>query len=430
VKVVVIGLGFSGLRAAALLESAGVQVEMYEARGRPGGRMHCVDEGDGVMYEAGGEWIDSEHHRCMALLREYRLEPDPRAHWPQKLVFKGKQTTEHLMWNDALEDDLRVEAAARELCRDLDNPPWENTECEELDHRTLDEFLREHTSSERGLWWVTAKNRSEKGDDPERLGLLGWLAGYVNRTDREGDVVNAHRIPGGSRHLAERMLSRLKGDVQFGAVLTRIRQSGDVVKLVFEDGTAEADKVLITAPPRCLERIVFEPALNVAKRCAVEACETSRAVKIAWHFSHPWWREEEEWDGSMLSDTAIQQTWDSSLGDAAVLTAYVCGEQAVKWGGLGDPVSAGLYELGQIFPAARQQFVRGWYHDWQRDPYSRGAFSHWAPGYVMEHMKYMAPPEGRIFFAGEHTSVWGGYLEGALESAERAVREILGLAGR
>jgi monoamine oxidase len=48
----------------------------------------------------------------------------------------------------------------------------------------------------------------------------------------------------------------------------------------------------------------------------------------------------------------------------------------------------------------------------------------------MEHMRHMAPAEGRIFFAGEHTSVWGGSLEGALESAERSVREVLGLAGK
>lgn len=428
-KVAIIGLGFSGLRAAALLESSGVQVDMYEARGRPGGRMHCIDEGDGVLYEAGGEWIDSEQHRCMALLREHKLEPDHRGHWPQKLVFKGKHTNEHLIWNDALEDDLRVEAAARESCRGMKNPPWENSGCEELDQRSLDGFLREHTSSERGLWWVTAKNRSEKGDDPDRIGLMGWLAGAINRPDRDNDAVNAHRIPGGSRQLSERMLGRLKGSVQFGAVLSRIRQNGDGVKLVFEDGNAEADKVLLTIPPRCLERIVFEPALHVAKRCAIEACESGRAIKISWHFSSPWWREE-DWGGSMLSDTSIQQTWDSSMGEAAVLTAYVCGEQALKWGGLGDPVSAGLYELQQLFPAARQHYVRGWYHDWQRDPYSRGAFSHLAPGYVMEHMRHMAPAEGRIFFAGEHTSVWGGSLEGALESAERSVREVLGLAGK
>jgi monoamine oxidase len=128
----------------------------------------------------------------------------------------------------------------------------------------------------------------------------------------------------------------------------------------------------------------------------------------------------------MLCDGPLQQTWDASLGEAPVLAAYVCGEEAVRWGELGDPVAAGLYELGKIFPDAPAHFVRGWFHNWVKDPFSRGGFSHLTPGYVIEHMAHMAPPEGRIFFAGEHTSLWIGFLEGALESAERVVREVVG----
>jgi monoamine oxidase len=40
-------------------------------------------------------------------------------------------------------------------------------------------------------------------------------------------------------------------------------------------------------------------------------------------------------------------------------------------------------------------------------------------------MPEMIRPEGRIHFAGEHTSSWMGWMEGALESGERAAREIL-----
>lgn len=423
-KVAVVGLGFAGLRTAALLERAGVEVELFEARGRPGGRMHCVDEGEGVVYEAGGEWIDADHHRVLKLLKDFGLEPDSRANWPQRLVYRGKHTTEHLVWNDALEDDLRVEAVARELCRGMRNPPWDNVDFAELDQRRLDDFLRENTNSERGYWWVNAKYRSDEGDDLDRIGLLGWLSGYLNYIEREGHEMSAYRIPGGSRNLCERMVANLKAEPQFGAVLHRVRQNGDGVRLIFEDGMTDVDKVVLTLPPRCLERVVFEPALSVSKRCAVEACGISRAVKISWHFDEPWWRNQ-DWGGSMLCDGPLQQTWDSSMGEAAVLTAYVCGEDAVKWSSLGDPVAAGIYELAQMFPVCRDHFVRGWFHDWINDPYSRGAFSHLPPGYVLEHMCHISPAEGRVFFAGEHTSLWVGFLEGALESAERVVREVV-----
>ena len=40
-------------------------------------------------------------------------------------------------------------------------------------------------------------------------------------------------------------------------------------------------------------------------------------------------------------------------------------------------------------------------------------------------MPVMARPENGIHFAGEHTSPWTGWMEGALQSGERAAREVL-----
>ena len=39
----------------------------------------------------------------------------------------------------------------------------------------------------------------------------------------------------------------------------------------------------------------------------------------------------------------------------------------------------------------------------------------------------IAAPEGRVHFAGEHTSTWTGWMEGALESGERAAREVMSM---
>ena len=36
----------------------------------------------------------------------------------------------------------------------------------------------------------------------------------------------------------------------------------------------------------------------------------------------------------------------------------------------------------------------------------------------------LAHPEGRVHFAGEHTSMWTGWMQGALDSARRVAREI------
>jgi monoamine oxidase len=423
VTIGVVGLGISGLRTAMLLEGRGFDVKLFEARGRPGGRLHTIDEGQGTLYEAGGEWIDADHHRCLDLLKEFQLEPEGRPTWPQRVIFRTEMVTEDEIWNEALEDDLRVEAAARELCRDLKNPPWANIDHADLDQRTLGDFFREHTQSDEGLWWVTAQYRSDEGEDPDKIGLLGWLCGYIHYLAREGDVMSAYRVPGGFRSLCEKMVHSLRTEPHFAAVLHKITQDPTGVWLHFERSKERVDRVVITLPPPALERVVFEPALTVEKRCAVEACGMSRAVKICWEFDQPWWLEE-GWGGSMLCDGPLQQTWDGTLGESPVLTAYVCGNQAAEWAKLGDPVKAGLYELGQIYPQAGERFVRGWWHDWVTDRFALGAFSHLSPGYVLDHMANIADPESKIHFAGEHTAEWIGFIEGALESAERVVGEI------
>jgi len=422
VTIGIVGLGAAGLRTAMLLEQLGVDVQLFEARGRPGGRLHCVDEGGGAIYEAGGEWIDADHYRVLNLLKQFDMKPTTASEWPQKLMFRGKECTEATLWNDALEDDLRVEAAAREMCRELRQPPWCNTQAADLDDRTLGDFIREHTRSDRGLWWVNSKYRSDEGDDPDNIGLLGWLCGYLHYLNRDGDVMSAYRIPGGSRQLCEKILGSLRAEPQFQMVLRRVRQGSSGVTLVFEHSEVRVDHVILTLPPTALERIVFDPPLSPKKRCAVEACRMSRATKICWEFERAWWHDL-EWGGSLMCDGPLQQTWEASLGEAPILTAYVCGDEATRWVASGDPVRGGLYELAQMFPEAGKYFVRGWAHNWLTDPFAPGAFSHLAPGYVMEHMEHISPPEGRIHFAGEHTALWTGFIEGALESAERVVHE-------
>src|SRR5579862_5162326 len=195
-KVAVVGLGAAGMRAAMLLEKAGVQVSLFEARKRLGGRISTIRTGDAV-YDAGGEWLDSDHRRALSLLQELGIEPDRASSWPGRLRFDGHECSADTLWSEALEDDLRVEGVAREMCRDLDVIPWKNTHRKDWDRRTLADFLRENTSSKRGLWWVWSNYRSDEGDEPDEISLLGWLCGYQHYLDRGEHAMSAYRVPGG-----------------------------------------------------------------------------------------------------------------------------------------------------------------------------------------------------------------------------------------
>jgi monoamine oxidase len=94
-------------------------------------------------------------------------------------------------------------------------------------------------------------------------------------------------------------------------------------------------------------------------------------------------------------------------------------------------VDSGLRSLERIFSLPAEGLgteLLGWHtHDWQLDPYSRGAYSY-APKGASEASALLATPvEGTLFFAGEHTDTTGhpGTVHGALRSGLRAAAQVL-----
>jgi monoamine oxidase len=423
-KVAVVGMGAAGIQAALLLEQAGIETRLFEARDRVGGRLYTVEGPDGLLYDAGGEWIDADHTRILEMARSIGVEPEPTPRWPGIVCYRGEMCNEHSLWSDALEDELRLEAAAEELARNMNPVPWDNEHLASFDDVTLAQFIDEQAQSERGKWWLRRRFGSDEGDDVERIGLLGWLAGYRMYLNREPDSMSAYRLSGGMGRLFERVAQTLKTPIHFEMALRRVINDGNRVILQFDDGEATVDHAILCLPPPALERICFDPALPPTKRCAIEACEMSRTIKISLQFKTKWW-ERRKWSGSLICDLPIQQTWDGTKGEVPVLNCYIGGRDADHFLTQTHPVPAALHQLAEIFPEAKDEFVNGILYDWVRDTFAMGSFSHLAPGYVLQHMKFIAEPLGRIHFAGEHTASWVGFIEGALESGERAVGEIL-----
>jgi monoamine oxidase len=85
-------------------------------------------------------------------------------------------------------------------------------------------------------------------------------------------------------------------------------------------------------------------------------------------------------------------------------------------------------EIERIRPAARGALRPAAYVSWGRDPYAGGAYACWAPGQIAGFADALSQPHGRLIFAGEHTAVRARGIEGALESADRAVRELMAVS--
>jgi len=70
-----------------------------------------------------------------------------------------------------------------------------------------------------------------------------------------------------------------------------------------------------------------------------------------------------------------------------------------------------------------------WHTSWEDDPLAGGGYAVFSPDFDPRLRDWLRRPAGRVMFAGEHTSIdWEGYMNGAVDSGQRAAAEIRMLA--
>jgi monoamine oxidase len=114
------------------------------------------------------------------------------------------------------------------------------------------------------------------------------------------------------------------------------------------------------------------------------------------------------------------------------LTGWAGGPRAAKLIGR-DAEELGAQacsELAEVFGLPAQQvrnaLIATHKHDWELDPFSRGAYSY-VPAGALDAPAAMAEPQcDTLFFAGEHTDTTGhwGTVHAALGTGLRAARQI------
>lgn len=234
------------------------------------------------------------------------------------------------------------------------------------------------------------------------------------------------KIKGGTDLLPKAFAQRLESKIIYSAPVVKIEQDAKAARVVFSKAgatqTLTADAVLCTIPFSVL-RDVKLPALSERKREAIKRTRYDAVSRVYLQTKNRFW-EERGLNGFAFTRGAIeiwQPTW-SQPGPRGILMTYARPGEAERITSLQENqrIETTLKQLDGIFTGLRASFERGATKCWLDDEWSRGA---WAFVGLTDFATAIVP-EGRIHFAGEHLSPWFSWMQGALSSGLRAVKEI------
>jgi monoamine oxidase len=429
--VVIIGAGVSGLAAASALRKSGLSVLLLEARDHVGGRAWTRHEPDlSAPIELGAEFIHGRVPETFELLREVgKAALDTSgAHWTLR---DGK-----LVRNT--EDLFGAIQTALERSNVLKEP--------DISFETWLSRSGQYGLSPEAAAMARAFVEGFDAADPARVSTH-----FVAREWGSGGMLDSpqFRPLGGYSSVLAALAGALDREnirLQLQTVVREVRwQRGSVeIDATFLDQpfSVRARCAIVTLPLGVLQApaeasgaVRFVPGLD-AKRKALEGLISGPVLKLSLRFRRAFW---EELDGGKYQDasffhsatTAFPTFWTSLPLRAPLLTAWIGGPKAARLSLSDTPDIArqALESLAAIFggrPKSEFELEAAYLHNWQTDPFARGAYSYIAVGGGEARHMLAGPLEDTLFFAGEATDTEdeAATVTGALQSGERAAREV------
>jgi monoamine oxidase len=429
--VIVIGAGAAGLAAAAALGRAGRSVLVLEARDRIGGRIWTRSEPELLApIELGAEFIHGDSPQIPALLRQAGAAAIDTSgeHW-SLLDGRLQRRTESLLGT--------VRAAL--VAGDVSSHP----------DVSLDSFLergRGRALPQEARAMARAFVSGFDAADPKLISLHSVAAEW-----RSGGMLDCSqsRPSGGYRTVLRALATALdpaQVRLQLQTIVARLDWRCGAVDIEGErlgrPYRASARAVIVTVPVGVLRAaagapgaIRFTPALD-SKQPALQRILSGPVLKVVLRWRRAFWAQR---DGGRYADAAFFHApgkvfptlWTPLPLRAPLLNAWVGGPAAARLSEAPDEqiVREALRCTAEVFPdedlEAGLQSAR--VHNWNRDPFARGAYSYLAVGGNHAREVLAAPLEGTLFFAGEATDTTGEAttVTGALRSGARAALEAI-----
>jgi monoamine oxidase len=395
-KVIVVGAGLAGLAAADQLQRARVDVAVYEARNRVGGRVHSFPFA-GAVAERGAEFILPGNEAVLGVVDRLGLS----------LVRKGTLYGDREPRGGPPVSTAQVAAAAMRIAA-APVPAGAGT---------LAEALRRYDLPPGVAQAIEARIEVSCAYPAEDL-----AAGALSEGAAVFGDFDSWTVEGGNDRIAKALAAPLGSALHLSSPVVHVTWSDDEARVIAGDGEVVADAAVLAVPATVLSSVLFEPPLPPDKVAALTGVRYGQAAKLFVPLNTPvapsatlsvpdrfWCYTQLGADGEPLPFVG------AFAGTPDALDALEVGRGPERW----------LASLERLRPDLDLDPGGAALSTWADDRWARAAYSARSAASPMD-TEALVRPVGALRFAGEHTAgEWHGLMEGALRSGVRAAQQLL-----